>query len=216
MRGAAYGARAGPTMKRDVFSVCYEEGDVLGWLLSYVLYYPWAITIGFMVAGHLFKNPLLLYKTYVSNAGTWLYAWGFSTLLKWERPPGQECDRSYAYPDVGLHLASINSLSLLILLALTRRGVGWLSLLWFLGWMVLYYVAIVLNGYMSALQFVFNLASVLLLSSFWCATYFVLVRPILAAYGYADHSKLGTDTAPAFPPPRSIRLEVSGSAGAGR
>ncbi len=202
-------------MKKDIFSVCYEEGDVLGWLLSYVLYYPWAISIGFMIAGHLFKSPLLLYKTYVSNVGTWLYAWGFATLLKWPRPPGQECDTSYAYPDVGLHLASINSLSLLILLALTRRGVGWLSLLWFVGWIVLYYVAIIVNGYMSALQFSFNIASVLALTAFWCATYVVLVRPIATAYGYRDMSNLGEDRAPAFPPPRTIRCEVSPAGRAG-
>lgn len=185
--------------------MCYEEGAVLGWLLSYVLYYPWVVWAGFMIAGVLFRSPLLLYKSYVSGVGTWLIAWGLGTLLKWPRPPGQECDTSYAFPDVGLHVATVNTLVLLVLIVVTRSGVHYLAIVWFFGWTVLYFVAIFVNHYLTAMQLGFNIASVLMMTSFWSATYLTLVRPIIVSLGYAELSNIGLPVAPA----KSARRVVS-------
>jgi len=184
-------------MGKIEWSFCHDD-DWLTYALAWVLLYPYVVWVGFFIAGFVLFSPILMYVSKVSSIGTYLISWGLQVLLDIRRPHHQDCEQSLAVPDTRFVIGVVNILTVLGIVVTTRKSIHPWVVLSFVLATVLYFVAVTVNQYLSPIQFMLSFGLSLSMSAFWIATYGIVVRPILIAWGYRDLSLLGIERVNAY------------------
>lgn len=172
---------------------CYDDNDWLEWVFSYVLFYPTIVWGGFFVCGFIFSSPVLLYISKVSGLFTLGVCYGLARLLRFKRPPGQDCAKWYAFPDVPTVVSTVNVLTFLGIVMITRIRIHWSSVLVVGITTLLYFVALYYNHYLTAMQIGMNLGASLIFSAVWITTYALIARPLLLSWNYRDSLLIGSE-----------------------
>jgi hypothetical protein len=168
-----------------------DNGDWLTWVFSFFLMYPYIVWAGYLALSWVLKSPRLMFISKVANPLTWLYAWGVAALLEIKRPAGQDCDLSYAVLDRGMMVAVVTVMTSVDILIFSHKNVSKYSVV-SVGVVTLgYLIALNTNGYLSPLQFFFNVSTALVLSGFWSGLFVAFVRPFTASW--EDRSLLGNE-----------------------